>query len=82
MKEKKKEGGTSMIAPHPMSKKKKEELRPVEDLARDAGLPPWEAAGLMRAASWAGGKEVDQKTFDSALAAFRKRPQGGGRITA
>jgi len=74
----------AMVAPHPLGrgKRKKEDLRPVEELAEDAGLKPWEEAGLMRAAGWAEGKQVTKGRFDEALAAFRARPQGSGRLQA
>ena len=73
---------TSMVAPHPVGRNKKnqEELKLVEDLAEEAGLKHWETAGLMRAACWAEGKKVSQGQFDATLTAFRSRPQGGGRI--
>lgn len=58
--------------------KKKEDLLPVETLAKD--LPSWETAGLMAAANWAPGKQVAEKQFQDALNTFRNRPQGGGRI--
>jgi hypothetical protein len=57
-----------------------ETLTPVEKLAMDADIPAWELAGLMRAAGWAGGKQVTKTGFDKALAAFRNRGQGRGRI--
>ncbi|MBI4621042.1 MAG: hypothetical protein HY739_12925 [Desulfobacterales bacterium] len=72
-----------MIAPHPLGKGKKkieEDLKPVEDLAEEAELKPWETAGLARAAGWTEGKQVTKNEFDSAVSAFRCRPQGGGRI--
>ncbi|PKN67186.1 MAG: hypothetical protein CVU57_04335 [Deltaproteobacteria bacterium HGW-Deltaproteobacteria-15] len=67
-------GAGSMIAPHP------NRLRPVEELAREENLKVWETAGLMRAAGWAAGKQVDRSEFNSMLASFRKRPMGGGRL--
>ncbi|MDY0349050.1 MAG: hypothetical protein RBR13_09520 [Tenuifilaceae bacterium] len=55
----------------------------------DAGLlgarlsvPVWEVAGMMMAAGWAEGKQVSEAQFVKALAAFRKRGQGGGNIQA
>ena len=57
------------------------QLVPVEELAAGARLKPWELAGLMRAAGWAPGKQVTVKVFEQAVAAFRNRPQGGGKIT-
>ena len=64
----------------PQASAESETLTPVEKLATDAELPAWELAGLMRAAGWAGGKQVTQIVFDKALAAFRNRGQGRGRI--
>lgn len=58
-----------------------EEPQPIEILAQGANMPAWELAGVRRALGWAEGKQVTQTVFDQALAAFRKRPQGGGRIT-
>jgi hypothetical protein len=55
-------------------------LQPVAELATAAGVKEWELAGLMRAAGWAEGKECTPEVFARALAAFRARPQGGGRI--
>ena len=78
-----KKSEASMVAPHPLGKGKKkteEGLKPVEDLAEEAKLKPWETAGLLRAAGWAEGKQVTKNEFDSVLSAFRCRPQGGGRI--
>lgn len=77
--------GASMIAPHPVKTKKsdrlkEDELLPVETVAKEAGLPDWEIAGLMRAAGWLPGKQVTAGEFDFALTKFRKRPQGGGKI--
>ncbi len=56
------------------------DLRPIEDLAQAACVPAWELAGLMRAVSWAEGKQVTEKDFNAALNALKKRGQGGGRI--
>ena len=64
----------------PQASAEPETLTPVEKLAKDAELPAWELAGLMRAAGWAGGKQVTKTVFDKALAAFRNRGQGRGRI--
>lgn len=66
----------------PPGGKKKEELFPIETLAKDIEMPAWEQAALMRAAGWAPGKQVSKKQFESALKNFRHRPQGGGRIKA
>lgn len=55
-------------------------LQPVAALAAAAGVKEWELAGLMRAAGWAEGKECSPEVFARALAAFRTRPQGSGRI--
>jgi hypothetical protein len=76
------EKGSSMVAPHPLKNKSKDpgELKPVEDLADNAGMKNWETAGLVRATGWREGKRVTQSEFDGALSAFRARPQGGGRI--
>ena len=71
MKETRGYGAGSMIAPHP------NRLRPVEELAKAANLKAWETAGLMRAAGWAPGKQVDELAFNAGLIAFRKRPMGG-----
>ena len=82
----------SMVAPHPLKEKPKNEekktnppkgsggLMPVEELAEKAGIKTWEVAGLMRAAGWAPGKQVTKEDFDQTLDRFRKRPQGGGKI--
>ncbi len=72
---------TSMVAEHPQEKQTAGAgLQPVEKMAEAAGLPGWECAALMHAAGWAPGKQVKQNEFDAALALFRKRSQGGGRI--
>lgn len=65
-----------------LAKKKKSEpeIQPVEELAEAEGIKSWEVAGLMRAAGWSPGKQVTAGEFDLALARFRKRPQGGGKI--
>lgn len=52
----------------------------VTELAAHAGLPAWELAALMRSARWAEGKHLTQAEFDTALAALRNRPMGGGQI--
>lgn len=59
---------------------KKPQLHELEELAAMRGVPAWELAGMMRAAEWAKGRQVSAEQFDSALAKFRKRPQGGGKI--
>ena len=56
-------------------------IHPVEELAAAKNIESWELAGLMRAAGWAQGKQVSEDEFDLALGGFRKRPQGGGRIS-
>lgn len=60
------------------AKGKAPELYPVEEVT--GVLPGWEAAALMAAAGWAPGKQVSKQEFGSAMARFRNRPQGGGRI--
>lgn len=52
----------------------------VKVLAKEAGVPDWEMAGLMKAAGWAPGKHVSRDRFQAAVTSFRSRPQGGGRI--
>ena len=86
-KEEKTKGSASMVAPHPHAavKKKQEEaklpfLLPVEQVAKGAGIQPWETAGLMQAAGWMPGKQVTEEEFGAKLKSFRQRPQGGGRI--
>jgi hypothetical protein len=56
------------------------ELQPVEELAAEFKVKPWELAGLMRAARWSSGKQVARAAFVGALSRFRDRRQGGGRI--
>ena len=55
-------------------------LFPVEQLAESCGLPAWETAALTAAAGWANGKQLSEEQFQTVLANFRRRPQGGGRI--
>lgn len=58
------------------------ELKPVEHLAKEKNIKTWELAGLMRAAGWAPGKQVAEGEFDLALNKFRRRPQGGGKLSS
>jgi hypothetical protein len=58
----------------------KEEIYEIAELASQKKLPSWETAGLAAACSWKPGKKVSVKEFEKALALFRKRPLGGGKI--
>jgi hypothetical protein len=53
-------------------------LQTVGVLAKQAGLQPWEIAGLVRYAKWPEGKQVTNDQFQAALNGFQKRPMGGG----
>jgi len=65
-----------------MSKNKTEAppMFPVEELAKDAGIPAWELAALRVGMNWAQGKQVSRTEFDHALNRLRTRPQGGGAL--
>ncbi|OIQ51030.1 hypothetical protein BerOc1_02975 [Pseudodesulfovibrio hydrargyri] len=65
-----------------MSKNKTEArpMFPVEDLARNAGVPAWELAALRVGMNWAEGKQVAESDFADALNRLRTRPQGGGAL--
>jgi hypothetical protein len=65
----------SMVAQRPASN-----LRPVEDLAAEAGVTPPILAGLRRATGWAPGKQVTAEQFAAAVEQFNNRPMGGGRL--
>lgn len=52
----------------------------IDDLAKEQGLPEWEKAAFFRAAGWAPGKKVASALFGLALAKFRNRQLGGGKI--
>ncbi|MFH2064984.1 MAG: hypothetical protein ABIK15_07295 [Pseudomonadota bacterium] len=58
----------------------KPEQYPIENLAADQGIEAWEAVAMMRAIGWFPGKQVTEQQFTDALARFRTRPQGSGRI--
>lgn len=58
----------------------KPEIFDIQALGAQNKVPGWEMAGLMRAAKWAPGKQVTQDQFAQALAMFRDRRQGSGRI--
>ncbi|OQY20079.1 MAG: hypothetical protein B6I36_02220 [Desulfobacteraceae bacterium 4572_35.1] len=64
----------------PRKKASAKDLQPVESLAVDLSIPPWELAGMMRAAGWAEGKQVTADEFADALQRFRSRRVGGGKI--
>ncbi len=53
-------------------------LKPLEEHA--AALPAWELAALRQATGWVHGKQITEAEYEAALATFRTRPQGGGRI--
>lgn len=67
---------TTMMAPHPADGA----LFPLDELARDNGMKPYELAGLCRAMGWAAGKQVTAAEFNQAAEAFKSRPMGGGRL--
>lgn len=69
--------GGSMVAPHPG---KSGDLRPVEELAAEAGMTAPILAGLRRATGWADGKRVTEAEFTDAAGKFNNRPMGGGRL--
>ncbi|MBF0454952.1 MAG: hypothetical protein HQL72_09100 [Magnetococcales bacterium] len=73
---------TKKTEPEPQAKPVVEEnpLQPVETLAEQSKVPGWELAGVMRAAGWAKGKQATADIFSQALAGFRNRKQGSGRI--
>lgn len=52
----------------------------IDELAKTKGLPGWEKAAFFRAAAWAPGKKVTEKTFDQGLKKFRNRQLGSGKI--
>lgn len=55
------------------------ELRDVNEIIRERGLPAWKGAALCRHAGWAPGKCVGAEEFEAALAGLESRPMGGGR---
>lgn len=55
-------------------------LQDIEKLADLSDLRPWEKQALFRAAGWAPGKQVSAAEFNAALARFKKRQMGAGRI--
>jgi hypothetical protein len=55
-------------------------LQDIEKLADLSNLRPWEKQALFRAAGWAPGKQVTAADFHAALARFKKRRMGSGRI--
>jgi len=71
---------TQATQARPATSAKPGQLRPVEDIARDQGLPLWEQAALRQAAGWAPGRQVSAEQFGAALAKLRSRACGSGRI--
>ena len=55
-------------------------MQMVEVWGEELNLAYWEVAGVKRALGWAHGKMVTEDLFKRALAAFRARGMGGGRI--
>ncbi len=52
-------------------------LRPIDELAEEYGLKPWEAAAMARFARWRPGKSVTAEEYAHALDNFRVKPLGG-----
>ena len=68
----KKEGSTSMVAPHPLAESS------FADLAKKNKIGPL-AAGVKRTTGWDDKTEVTEKDFTKALNALKSKPLGGGR---
>ena len=62
------------------AKKAGPEVFPIENIAADQGIAAWEVVGMMQAVGWFPGKQVTEIEFSDALARFRNRPQGSGKI--
>lgn len=69
--------GVGMVAP---GANPNPALYPVETLANNAGLKPWQLAGLRQATGWADGKQVTLSEFAAAVQRFEQRGMGGGKI--
>lgn len=69
--------GVGMVAP---GTSPGQSLLPVEDLAREAGLKPWQLAGLRRACGWVEGKQVTLAEWKAAVLRFENRGMGSGKI--
>ena len=57
--------------------KAKLELLPVSELAKEAGLPGWKAAGMCKSAGWTMDKRVSKEDFNAARSHFENRRMGG-----
>jgi hypothetical protein len=65
-----------------MAKNKNEdELKPISDLAKDAGLPDWKVLAMCRASGWATDKLVTEPNFEKALNSFENKAMGGTRVS-
>jgi len=71
-KEKKREGGASMIAPHPLAEQS------FAGLAKKNKLGPF-AAGLKRAKGWEDNTMLTEREFNKSLGELKSKPLGGKR---
>jgi len=67
----------NMMAPRAAAREV--QLQPLEELARERGVPAHALAGMCRAYGWAEGKQVSAEEFDAKVIAYRVRPMGSGR---
>lgn len=58
-------------------KGQKEEMFPLEELAKAKKIPNWQLAGVMASKNWAKGKEVTEAEFDASVKAFLNGPMTG-----